>query len=217
MALKTKGVRGVAAAFFGDGAASEGDFHVAMTFAGKWKAPVLFLCQNNQWSISVPVTRQTAAPSLAAKAPAYDIESARVDGNDILAVYTAVRDAAAAARSGDGPRFLEFFTYRMAAHSTSDDPSRYRDEEVTRLWEQRDPILVFRRYLESRGLPFEEWEETFTGSFGKELGEIVRRAEEMPPPPHESLFEDVYAETTAALAEQKHEMLEHRKGRSGDE
>lgn len=212
-ALRLRGERAVVAAFFGDGATSEGDAHTAMTFAARWKAPVLFCCQNNQWSISVPVSAQTRAPTLAARAPAYGIPGARVDGNDILAVYRAVREGAEAARRGDGPRFLEFFTYRMGAHSTSDDPSRYRDESVTRAWGERDPILLFRRYLERRGMPSETWEKAFRESFGEELGEAVSRAEAMPEPAPGTLFDDVYAETPPHLEEQRRELLGHLESR----
>jgi len=208
-ALRRTGVQAVTAAFFGDGATSSGDFHAAMTFAARWKAAVLFLCQNNQWSISVPVTTQTRARTLAAKGPAYGIQARRVDGNDILAVYGAVREAAAGARRGEGPRFLEFLTYRVGAHSTSDDPSQYRDEEVTRQWEKRDPILVFRRYLEAQGLPRAEWEETFREAFVRELADVVRKAEELPRPAPGTLFEDVYAEAPPGLREQRRELLDY--------
>src|SRR5262249_34669936 len=124
----------VVIAYLGDGATSEGDFHVAMNFAGVWKAPVVFFCQNNQFAISVPVAGQTASATIAMTAAGYGFAGERVDGNDVLAVYAATRAAAERARSGLGPTLVEALTYRIGAHSSSDDPSRYRDESVTEKW-----------------------------------------------------------------------------------
>jgi len=208
-ALRLRGVRSVVATFFGDGATSEGDFHAGMTFAARWKAPVLFLCQNNQWSISVPVSGQTAASSIAAKAAAYGIPGRRVDGNDILAVYGAVREAAESARHGGGPRFIEFLTYRMGAHSTSDDPSIYRDEAVTEKWGEKDPILLFRQWLTEKGTWSESWEEEFRAEFSEKLAEHVRNAESRPEPEPGTLFEHLYATLPVELEAQKAELLRH--------
>lgn len=208
-ALRQQGVRAVVAAFFGDGATSEGDFHTALTFASRWKVPVLLLCQNNQWSISVPVSNQTAAPTIASKAAAYGIPGSRIDGNDILAVYRAVREAAERARHGAGPQFLEFLTYRMGAHSTSDDPSIYRDEEVTKQWGARDPILLFRNWLKEKGTWSEEWEDGFRETFSRELGEHVRKAESLPDPEPGTLFDGVYESLPRELEAQRAELLRH--------
>jgi len=206
-AARQEGDRVVVAAFFGDGATSSGDFHAALTLAGIWRAPVLFLCQNNQWSISLPVEKQTAASTLAAKARSYGIEAARVDGNDVLAVYRAVRDAAERLRRGEGPMFLELVTWRMGAHSYADDPSRYRDEEVTRAWEGRDPIRRLRDHLRAAGIWTQGWEEGVRERQAREVAEAVAKAESQPPPLIETLFDDVWRRTPPGLEEQRRELL----------
>ncbi len=136
----------------GDGATSQPDFHNAMNFAGVFRVPCVMICQNNHWSISVPTSRQTASQTIAVKAKAYGVPGLRVDGNDILAVYRAVSDAAQHAREGGGPTFIECVTYRMGAHSTSDDPTRYRSEEEVQEWAKKDPVDRFRRHLAYLGV-----------------------------------------------------------------
>jgi len=133
--------------FFGDGATSEGDFHEAMNFAGVFTLPLIFLCQNNQWAISVPLKKQTRSQTLAQKAVAYGIPGIQVDGNDVLAVYAAAKEAADRARENEGPTLIECVTYRMSLHTTADDPSRYRTEEEVEAWEKKDPISRFQTYL----------------------------------------------------------------------
>src|SRR5690606_31071911 len=145
MGMKLQAAQGrpreVCMGYMGDGATSEADFHVAMNFAGVTRAPVVLVCQNNQWAISTPGSLQTASPTIAIKGIGYGIESLRVDGNDVCAVYLASRYAVDRARRGAGPTFIELLTYRVSAHSSSDDPSRYRDESVTEVWRQeRDPL-----------------------------------------------------------------------------
>src|SRR5205823_2159802 len=127
-AAKVKKDPVVVLGYLGDGATSESDFHVALNFAGVLKVPVVFVCQNNQWGISTPVAAQSAAPTLAVKAQAYGLPGVRVDGNDVFAVYAATKRAVDRARAGDGPTLIEALTYRVGPHTTSDDPSRYRDE-----------------------------------------------------------------------------------------
>src|SRR5438067_5631700 len=144
MAARIRGDRTVIAAYMGDGATSEGDFHVAMNFAGVFKAPVVFVCQNNHWAISVPTSRQTASESIAVKAVAYGFPGVKVDGNDAVAVYGAMKEAVDRARAGGGPTLLECETYRIGAHSSSDDPTRYRDEREVEVWRKRDPIVALR-------------------------------------------------------------------------
>jgi pyruvate dehydrogenase E1 component alpha subunit len=131
----------------GEGASSEGEFHEACNLAGVWKAGVIIYAQNNHWSISLPWSKQSASKTLAEKAFAYGFPGIRIDGNDVFAVYAAVRLAADRARAGDGPTLIEGLTYRLGAHTTSDDPTKYRSDEEVKLWETRDPLLRLERYL----------------------------------------------------------------------
>jgi len=133
--------------YFGDGATSEGDLHEAMNFASVFQTPVVFLCQNNQWAISTPLSQQSHSATLAQRALAYDMPGVQVDGNDVLAVYQATHNALNQARGGGGPSFLECINYRICAHTTSDDPSRYRSEEEVKSWQKRDPLNRFEKYL----------------------------------------------------------------------
>jgi pyruvate dehydrogenase E1 component alpha subunit/2-oxoisovalerate dehydrogenase E1 component alpha subunit len=203
-AMRRKGDSRIAVACLGDGASSEGDFHVAMNFAGVWKAPVVFFCQNNQWAISVPVSRQTASESIAVKAVAYGFRGVRVDGNDAVEVWRAVRDAAEAARAGKGPTMVEALTYRLGAHSSSDDPSRYRDETVTEEWRTRkDPIARLRATLETEGLWDDARETQWNAECAREIRSTLEEVESIPGPARETLFEDVYAEMPPHLREQE--------------
>jgi pyruvate dehydrogenase E1 component alpha subunit len=136
---------------FGDGATSKGDVHEAMNFAGVFQAPVIFLCQNNHWAISVPLAKQTAG-SIAERAQGYGFPGIRIDGNDVLGVFAAIRAAAARARRGDGPYLIEAMTYRMGPHTTSDDPTRYRSETELERWRGKDPIPRYRQWLQGQGL-----------------------------------------------------------------
>lgn len=201
--MKLRGTDAVCAAYMGDGATSENDFHTSLDLAKRFQLPVVFVCQNNQWAISVPVAGQTRAAHIAARAKAFQIPSRRVDGNDVLACYVAMRDAVASARSGDGPTFLELLTYRMGAHSTSDDPSRYRDESITEAWKSKDPLLRFGRYLSTTGALFEADAEALEATLAAEIRTTLAEVEAADPmPPLESLFNDVYAERTWFLEEQ---------------
>src|SRR5213596_875459 len=141
----------VALVTFGDGATSKGDWHEALNVAGVFKAPVIFLCQNNHWAISVPLSQQTAG-SIAERAQGYGFPGIRIDGNDVLAVFAAVRAAAERARRGDGPYLIEAMTYRMGAHTSSDDPTRYRTESELEAWNAKDPIARYRAWLEQQGI-----------------------------------------------------------------
>ncbi|MDX1401183.1 MAG: pyruvate dehydrogenase (acetyl-transferring) E1 component subunit alpha [Kiloniellales bacterium] len=146
-AIKRKREDGVAMVYFGDGATSQGDFHEALNFAGVFEVPVVFLCQNNQWAISLPRERQTRSKTLAQKAISYGISGIQVDGNDVLAVYRAAKDAVDRAREDGLPTMIECITYRMEVHTTADDPSVYRSEDEVEKWEKRDPIERFKGYL----------------------------------------------------------------------
>ena len=202
-AMKLRGAKAAVLVFFGDGGTSTADFHVAMNFAGVFRTPTVFLLNNNQWAISLPVSRQTAAASLAEKANAYGFEGIRVDGMDALAVYRATRDAAAAAYEGRGPTLVEAVTYRLGPHSSSDDPSRYRDEAEVAMWRARDPIARFRRFLEHARLWDEGREAVLEQEIGDEITRAVQEAERAPPPPVDTLFSDVYAVTPSQLAAQR--------------
>jgi TPP-dependent pyruvate/acetoin dehydrogenase alpha subunit len=202
MAMKYKQDGRITLGFLGDGATSSNDFHAGLNFAAVFKAPVVFLCQNNQWSISVPVEKQTASATLAEKAIAYGMPGILVDGNDVLATFAATREAAARARNGDGPTLIEAKTFRRLGHSSSDDPSRYRDEGIVQEWEKRDPIQRFRRYLEKRGLWDGAREERLNDELTGRINQAVHDAETAPPLDPQTLITDVFAEPTPALREQ---------------
>ena len=188
--------------YLGDGASSSTDFHAAANFAGVYRLPVVFFCQNNQWAISVPLERQTASESIAVKAVAYGFPGVRVDGNDVLAVIAASREAIARARAGDGPTLIEAVTFRMGGHSSSDDPTRYRQQEQVAEWERRDPIARFRAFLRAEGRLTDRDEEGWTQELNDEVSAAVPEAEAMGPPPIESLFSDVYHTMPRHLEEQ---------------
>lgn len=193
--------------YLGDGATSEGDFHTAMNFAGVFRAPVVFFCQNNQWAISVPVSRQTASADLAIKAGAYGVEGVVVDGNDLLGVYQVVHDAVEKARAGSGPTLIEALTYRMGGHSSSDDPTRYRDQSEVAAWEGRDPLVRLRRFLEGEGYWDVAAEETLRDELQERISQAIAEAESASPPPLETLVEDVYGEIPGCLREQMEAFL----------
>ncbi|HEV8132180.1 MAG TPA: pyruvate dehydrogenase (acetyl-transferring) E1 component subunit alpha [Acidobacteriota bacterium] len=207
LAAKIRKTSEVVLVFFGEGATSQGDFHVSMNFAGVFKVPCVFMCRNNQWAISVPRERQTASESIAIKAKAYGFEGVQVDGNDVLAVYATAQQAFQRARSGGGPTLIEAFTYRMGAHSTSDDPRVYRaDDEVAR-WKKRDPIVRFGQYLEKRGLWDKERDEKLQHDLNHEILSTLKEVEKIGSPPPESMFEDVFAIVPWHLREQRDELL----------
>lgn len=205
-AAKLKGDDTVAMAFLGDGATSSNDFHVAMNFAGVFKVPVVFVCQNNHWSISVPTKNQTASESIAVKATAYGLPGVKVDGNDAEAVYAAVSAAVARARAGGGPTLVECETYRMGAHSTSDDPTRYRDQNEVEEWKKRDPIQRTLKRLQALGVWDSQRDEALRAQLLDEVNAAIREAEALPPPGVETLFDDVYEHETWNLAEQRAEL-----------
>lgn len=187
---------------FGDGATSKGDFHEAMNFAGVFQVPSLFFCQNNQYAISVPLRQQTASPTLAQKAVAYGFPGLVVDGNDVLAVYTAVSGAAAWARSGGGPSFIEAQTYRLGPHTTVDDPTRYRSEAEVRSQEALDPIIRLRAYLQRLGLLSPEGEQQRLQEYEQWAREEAKAAEELVSTEIEDIFAYHYAMLPPYLQEQ---------------
>jgi pyruvate dehydrogenase E1 component alpha subunit/2-oxoisovalerate dehydrogenase E1 component alpha subunit len=196
----------VAIGFCGDGATSEPDFHNAMNFAGVFKVPAVIICQNNQWSISVPTSRQTASRTIAVKGRAYGVPSVRVDGNDLLAVYKVLSDAIVRARDGKGATFVEAVTYRIGAHSTSDDPTRYRSDEEVEMWKKRDPLDRLRAYLVRQSLLDEASDARLEEELVAEISAAITEVESLPPPDRSSIFQDVYATPTWNLAEQEAEL-----------
>ncbi len=207
LAMKLKKDPWASIGFFGDGATSESDFHVAMTFAAKKKVPAILVCQNNHWSISVPTARQTASKTLAVKGRAYGVPSVRVDGNDLLAVYTVLRRALERARAGEGPTFVEALTYRIGAHSTSDDPTRYRSNDEVLAWQKKDPVDRLRRHLFVTSALTEAEDQALGETAEREVQEAVREVEALAPPARESLFDDVYATMPWNLREQREALL----------
>ncbi|BDG59046.1 pyruvate dehydrogenase (acetyl-transferring) E1 component subunit alpha [Caldinitratiruptor microaerophilus] len=213
-AARLRGTGQVAVAYFGDGATSQGDFHEAMNFAGVFRLPVIFFCQNNLYAISVPLARQTAAP-IVTKAAGYGVAALRVDGNDPIAVWAAVSQAAARARAGEGATLIEALTYRYGPHTTADDPTRYRSEDEVRQWQERDPITRLHRYLVHQGLWDAASEEALQEQVKAEVAAAVAEAESLHPAPTD-IFDYVYGEAPWYIREQRREVLaEARVGEGG--
>lgn len=210
MAARIRGDKTIALVSFGDGGTSEGDFHVAMNFGGVFKAPVVFFCQNNQYAISVPRESQTGSADFAVKARSYGFEGVKVDGNDVLAVYQATKQAADKARSGGGPTMIEAVTYRMGPHSSSDDPTRYRSEAELEEWRAKDPIDRLRGHLEKIRAWDEGFEKEVRESTKEEVADAIKAEEKVGPPPWETIFTDVYAKMPRHIAEQLDELVRAR-------
>ncbi len=208
-AMKLKGEDAAVVAFLGDGATSEGDFHEALNFAAVWQVPVVFICQNNQWAISIPRESQTRSETIAQKAVAYGMPGIQVDGNDVLAVMEATREALERARAGDGPTFIEAVTYRLMMHTTADDPKRYRDEADVERWWRREPLVRFRRYLEARGCWDEQAQEALEAEvqdvIEAAVGELERPFEVKPDAP----FDHVFGTSHEELDRQRAELLDN--------
>jgi pyruvate dehydrogenase E1 component alpha subunit len=206
LALKYKKRAGAVLTSFGDGATSEGDFSEALNFAGVMRTPNVFICYNNQYAISTPVSRQTAATTIAQKAVAFGFDGIQVDGNDVLAMHAVAGEALAKARSGGGPTLIEAYTYRMGNHTTSDDASRYRTEQEVKEWAGRDPIERFKTYLQTRGL----WDDAFDAQVQKDaegmINAAVEKAESTAPPSIEDLFNYTYKKMHPDLEEQLEEL-----------
>ena len=206
MAAKKRGEKEVFLVYVGDGATSKGDFHEAINWAGVFKPPVIFFVQNNQWAISTPFKIQTAAPNIAVKAKAYGVPGIRVDGNDVLAVYTVCRKFVERAREGGGAVLIEAVTYRMGPHTTADDPSKYRSEEEVEKMRALDPLKRLRIYLTRNGLWSNEEEQKIVENFREELRRATEEAEKTPPLNPRVIFEDVYAELPWHLREEMAEL-----------
>ncbi|MBT8406762.1 MAG: pyruvate dehydrogenase (acetyl-transferring) E1 component subunit alpha [Deltaproteobacteria bacterium] len=207
-AMKYRGEKNSAVVvFFGDGGTSQGDFHEGLNFASLWQVPVVFVCQNNHWAISVPRSKQSYSKTLAQKAIAYDMPGIQVDGNDLLAMNKATREALDRAYAGGGPTLIEAVTYRLMMHTTADDPKKYRSEEEVQDWWQRDPIPRFRLYLEKK----EIWNESLQGDLEdeitKEVEAAVKEFESKTDFRPDSPFDHVFGTPHTEIEEQRAEFL----------
>jgi 2-oxoisovalerate dehydrogenase E1 component alpha subunit len=206
MGLKLDGTQACSIAYFGDGSASEGDFHEAANLAGVFTSPVILFCQNNGWAISVPTANQTAG-EIWKRAEGYGFPGLRVDGNDVLAVYRATKQAAERAYAGEGPTLIEALTYRIGAHSTADDPGRYRDDAEVEMARVFDPIPRFRTWLVTESIV----DDDTIGSWDEEIEAQVMTIREgviaQPPPPVEWMFDWTYADPPTILARQRREVV----------
>ncbi|MCX7831089.1 MAG: thiamine pyrophosphate-dependent enzyme, partial [Acidobacteria bacterium] len=214
MALNWKKREEIAVGFAGDGASSQGDFHEALNFASVFGARTLFFIQNNQYAISLPFSKQTNARSIAQKALAYEIKSIQVDGNDVLAVYKASKEAIDYIRKENKPYLIECVTYRIENHTTADDHTRYREKEEVEFWIKRDPIERYRKFLYSKGILNEEKEKKITSQIQKWIEEEVEKLESMPKPKPTDIVDYVYSELPWYLKEER-EILEKEEKENG--
>ncbi len=205
-AIKLDEGNAVTVVYFGDGATSEGDFHEGMNWAGVFKTPTVFFCENNQWAISVPRNKQTASKTISQKASAYGFKGIQVDGNDLLAVYSATKEAVEKAQKGEGPTLVEAYTYRMSDHTTADDSGRYRNESEIKKWVEQDPIKRFKLYLELKGLLDNSLDDKIRKETGQMVDNAVKKAEACPAPKPEDIFKYTYAEMPDHLQEQLDEL-----------
>jgi len=212
---KLKGKGGVAVTYCGDGTSSKGDLHEALTFAGQFKLPAIYIIENNGWAISVPRERQSASQTLAQKAWGYGVHGLQVDGNDALAVYAATVEAVARARKGEGPTLIECETYRMGHHTTADDWTRYRGTKEVESWKKKDPIARFKKFLVSRKLWDDKKEKRLTTETRSWIDGEVKAYEEFAAPNPLNMFADQYDKAPSALIEQRAELEELLKFKGG--
>lgn len=205
MASTIKGEKSVAVGYVGDGGTSEGDFHEALNFAAVFKAPVVFFIQNNQYAISTHGSIQTVSVNYASKATAYGMPGILVDGNDIFAVYAATKEAIERARNGEGPTLIEAYTYRLGAHTTSDDPTKYRDDTEVEEWRPKDPILRFKIYLKNKGILTDEWEQKTLDELEKEVMSTFESIENKSDTEIDDIFKYHYETMPPQLEEQLNE------------
>jgi pyruvate dehydrogenase E1 component alpha subunit len=192
---------------FGDGATSEGDFHEALNFAAVLNAPVIFLCQNNQYAISTPLKIQTKSSTIAQKAIAYGIPGIQVDGNDALAVYQAVKEAVNRARADEGPTLIEAVTFRMLMHTTADDPSRYRSDDEVAVWEAKDPLIRFKKYLTGKGIWDEKSKERLEADCKQQIDDAVQAFESRKPFAADAPFDYVFGTRELLIEAQRERFL----------
>ncbi len=202
-ASKYRGEDRIACTFFGDGATSEGDCHEALNFAANLDIPVVFMCQNNGWAISVPTKIQCSAPTVAQRGMAYGMHCVQCDGNDLFAVAKVVREAAELARTENRPTFIEALTYRLGDHTTADDARRYRDQAEVDAWKKRDPLLRLRVYLVERKLWDKTKDKATAARVKEEVAAVVRRAEEIAEPNRNEMFDSLYANLWSDLEAQR--------------
>ena len=212
-AARMRGEHTVVVGFVGDGGTSEDDFQSGLNFAAVFNAPVVFVCQNNQWAISTPLSSQTAARSIAIKGLAFGVPSVRVDGNDVLALYAVIKAAVDRARAGNGPSFIEAVTYRLGGHGPTDDPDSYRDPAEAVAWQRKDPLLRFGIWLHAQKVLTAQAQTATRQRIDDEIRATIAAEEAVGPPSTSSLFDDVLAEPTWLIDEQRAEHLRARKRR----
>lgn len=209
LAEKYKGTKNAAICYFGDGATSEGDFHEGLNFASVFKSPVVYFNQNNQYAISVPIHKQMNSATIAQKALAYDMPGVRVDGNDVFAVYLETRKALERARSGDGPSLIEALTWRYGAHTTADDPTKYRDQGYSAVKRsETDPLLRLERWMKNEGVFNEEWMREIEAKASAEIEAAIFEMESFPDADPSMIFDYVFEKPTWTIEKQKKEYLE---------
>ncbi|WP_108669911.1 pyruvate dehydrogenase (acetyl-transferring) E1 component subunit alpha [Peribacillus acanthi] len=207
-AEKRRGTKNAAIAYFGDGATSEGDFHEGLNFASVFKAPVVFFNQNNQFAISVPISKQMNTKTIAQKALAYDMPGVRIDGNDVFVVYVEIQKALDRARNGEGPTLIEAVTWRYGAHTTADDPTKYRDQNESSLRrEETDPILRLERCMKNHGWFDEDWARKVAADAEAEINRAVEEMEQFPKADPSVIFDYVFEKPTHSIEKQKRELL----------
>jgi pyruvate dehydrogenase E1 component alpha subunit len=201
-AARLKGEKTVALAFFGDGATSKSEFHTGLNFAGVFQANTIFLCENNQYAISTPRKCQTCSDTIAQKAISYQIRNLQIDGNDVFAVYKAVKEAVDRARNGEGPTLIEAVTYRIGDHSTSDDASRYRSPDEVKEWLKKDPILRLETYMKNKGLLNDDYKKKVDEDAKEKVEMAVKKYETYPPANKEDIFNYMFQDMPQQLKEQ---------------
>ena len=209
LAEKRKGTKNAAIAYFGDGATSEGDFHEGMNMASVFKVPAVFFNQNNGFAISVPIDKQMNSETVAQKSVAYGIPGVRVDGNDIFAVYFQTKEALERARNGEGPTLIEAVTWRYGAHTTADDPTKYRNQSKSdEIRQTRDPLMRLERYMKNEGIWDEGWTTQIQNQITEEVEQAIREVESYPKPKVDDLFDYVFETPTWTIAKQKEEYFQ---------
>jgi pyruvate dehydrogenase E1 component alpha subunit len=204
--MKMQKKKVVTVVYFGEAASSKGDFHEGLNFAGVFKVPLVAICENNQYAISVPRSRQTASETIAQKAMAYGFDGVQVDGNDVFAVYKVTKDALDKARDGKGSTLIECFTYRLGAHTTADDPTRYRNNEEVEYWKKRDPIDRLRKVMMKKVIWNDSDEQKLLRESEEKVNDAVKKSEAVGEPKPEDMFNYVYEKLPEQLRQQMMEL-----------